>query len=48
MGEGEGVGRVGSRCGIHYFALKYTNFIFLIVEMVVMDRFFADPGSALL
>ena len=48
MGEGEGEGRVGGRCEIHYYALKYTKFIFLIVKMVVMDRFFADPGSALL
>ena len=38
---GGGGGRVDGWWGIHYFALKYKNVMFLIVGMVVMDRFFS-------
>ena len=50
-GGGGGVSRVGGRCGIPYYALKYTNFIFLIVGMVqgIDFREKVDvPGSVLL
>ena len=40
IARGEGGGRVGGRWEIHYYALKYTDFIFLIVRMIVMGVFF--------
>ena len=45
--QGEGGGRVGGQWGIHYYAPKVTNFIFLIVGMVVIDGvfFFANKST---
>ena len=37
VARGKGGGRVGGRWGTHYYALKYTDFILLIVKMAVMD-----------